>query len=243
MAQLHDIKWDHEKIKFFWDNIEKIPFLSSSYFTEQVGTGLIRYVNNKFSISGDVLDFGAGHGYLSEKLIKKPLVKLTICDFSAQSVELVEGKLTKYSNFTKGVTLSGLPSTELQSNSFDNLFFIETIEHLLDPDLSSTLTEICRILKPGGRVIVTTPNNENLTSAKVLCAECGAYFHRFQHVRSFDQHSLVEVMKKHSFQTLHCETTDFWRHEGRVFSTLWIKSQLKRFFRKDPHLIFIGTKK
>ena len=46
--------------------------------------------------------------------------------------------------------------------AFDAVVSLEGIEHLLSP--ARCLAEFCRVLRPGGRLVVTTPNVNNLQS-------------------------------------------------------------------------------
>jgi SAM-dependent methyltransferase len=46
--------------------------------------------------------------------------------------------------------------------AFDAVVSLEGIEHLLSP--ARCLAELCRVLRPGGRLVVTTPNVNNLQS-------------------------------------------------------------------------------
>ena len=46
--------------------------------------------------------------------------------------------------------------------AFDAVVSLEGIEHLLSP--ARCLAELCRVLRPGGRLVVTTPNINNLQS-------------------------------------------------------------------------------
>ena len=46
------------------------------------------------------------------------------------------------------------------------------------------------VLKKGGKLIITVPNNENLKSGHVLCPNCLHYFHKMQHVKSFQEKDL-----------------------------------------------------
>jgi SAM-dependent methyltransferase len=46
--------------------------------------------------------------------------------------------------------------------AFDAVVSLEGIEHLLSP--ARCLAELCRVLRPGGRIVVTTPNVNNLQS-------------------------------------------------------------------------------
>ncbi|MGO9451395.1 MAG: class I SAM-dependent methyltransferase [Candidatus Binataceae bacterium] len=49
-----------------------------------------------------------------------------------------------------------------QSGKFDLVLLLEVMEHL--PNIAHMLSEIARVLKPGGVAIVTTPNRLNVTS-------------------------------------------------------------------------------
>ncbi|VVE49523.1 class I SAM-dependent methyltransferase [Pandoraea anhela] len=55
--------------------------------------------------------------------------------------------------------MEGLP---IESGSVDTVILQEVIEHL--PNHLSALQEICRILKPGGELFLTTPNRSSLAS-------------------------------------------------------------------------------
>ncbi|VVE56290.1 methyltransferase [Pandoraea communis] len=55
--------------------------------------------------------------------------------------------------------MEGLP---IESDSVDTVILQEVIEHL--PNHLSALQEICRILKPGGELFLTTPNRSSLAS-------------------------------------------------------------------------------
>src|SRR5262249_59989284 len=46
--------------------------------------------------------------------------------------------------------------------AFDAVVSLEGIEHLLSP--ARCLAEFCRVLRPGGRLVLTTPNVNNLQS-------------------------------------------------------------------------------
>jgi SAM-dependent methyltransferase len=54
------------------------------------------------------------------------------------------------------VTMSERPSLPFDDKSFDAALMIETLEHLLAPDLAAA--EVRRVLNPGGVLLVTAPN-------------------------------------------------------------------------------------
>lgn len=49
-----------------------------------------------------------------------------------------------------------LPQADLEKNSFDRVFSISVIEHFTDEDFKATIDHIYRVLKPGGKFILTT---------------------------------------------------------------------------------------
>jgi SAM-dependent methyltransferase len=57
----------------------------------------------------------------------------------------------------------------IESHSADAVFAIETIEHLENP--RALVREMVRIAKPGGWIVVTTPNQLSFLSLGTLCAK------------------------------------------------------------------------
>jgi len=56
------------------------------------------------------------------------------------------------------------------------VLLIEVVEHLKSDILDATLREIHRIMRPGGVLLITTPNNEDLSRSMKFCPDCGAIF-------------------------------------------------------------------
>ena len=122
-------------------------------------------------------------------------------EFSRVSVELANKRLEGNPYF-KGVELAeGFP-LPFEAETFDAVFFLETIEHILPEEFEHTLKELYRILKKGGYVIVTTPNAENLEGGKIICPECGCIFHGGQHLSVWSANSLTSSMAQFQFQKI-----------------------------------------
>src|SRR6185312_3250597 len=77
---------------------------------------------------------------------------------------------------------------------FDVVIMSEVLEHLTDTVIASTLTEVHRVLKPGGRFIGTVPADEKLSSEQVICPDCGKIFHRWGHVQEFSTDRLRSLL-------------------------------------------------
>ena len=94
---------------------------------------------------GSLLDVGCGNGYLLNQLVTK--IDAELFGIDVYEMEPENWKYKK-ADLTKGIPF--------EDSSFDLVVFGEVIEHVPDPDY--LLEEIWRVLKPGGKIIVTTPN-------------------------------------------------------------------------------------
>ena len=78
----------------------------------------------------------------------------------------------------------------------------EVIEHVLDEELDSVLKRVAALTKTGGLLVVTTPNDEDLELGMSYCPVSNVVFHRWQHVRSFTDTSLSELLARAGFEAL-----------------------------------------
>jgi ubiquinone/menaquinone biosynthesis C-methylase UbiE len=237
--KLHDVEWTDAKVSRFWDSFSRLPHLQ--YFAEQVGKKVISISRKYIDLNDKILDYGSGKGFLIGYLLEDGAKNVSGCDFSEDSVKYVSGKF-KDNEFFKGCfQIESLPS-ELPADTYNSVFFMETIEHLLEQHYEPTLKEISRVTKKGGHVIITTRNAENLNSLKVICPDCGGMFHRVQHVRSFTADSISADLDRFGFDKVLCESKDL----GRADFVRW-GVQLYRKFKnqenKNPNLIYIGKKR
>jgi hypothetical protein len=123
---------------------------------------------------------------------------------------------------------------------FDLITCVETIEHLLEDHLGSTLAELRGLLRAdSGLLLITTPFEERLEMSEVFCPDCGASFHRWQHLRRFTIASLSMLIEKHGFATRLCANLNFADFQtGRPPSRP--APQLASFLGSGPHLIWLG---
>lgn len=102
---------------------------------------------------GMLIDVGAGNGELSSK-IQKLGFQVKACDLYPENFE-AEGIECKRVDLNKGLEC-------YKSNSFDFIVASEVIEHLENPWLF--VREVHRVLKSGGKFIITTPNPQSFVS-------------------------------------------------------------------------------
>lgn len=235
----HAVTWTRENSSRWWNAVSALPASESQYFSRQAGDSLLNFLGARgVPLQGRVVDFGCGPGYLLDKLVTRN-VACEGADFSPDSLEMVTKRLAGNPSF-RGVTLLRSLPSELPGGAFDTLFLVETIEHLLDDDLEPTIRELHRVLKPGGTVIVTTPNNEDLEESKVICPDCGCIFHKVQHVRAWVPDTLSRFMATHGFETIHCLAVYLQPTRLRRLLAGWV---CRVIGKKLPHLVYVGARR
>lgn len=239
----HEIEWNDQKVKRFWDFYNNYQAFEDHWFSKTFGSAIIKFAGKYISWKGKVLDYGIGKGHLATHILANKSIELRAVDFSSETVTNINQQFGGAGNFKGCFLVQGFPSP-FADNEFDIVMLIEAIEHLTDEYLLPTLKEAFRILKPGGKLIITTPNNEDLKSRNVICPDCGCVFHRVQHVRSFTANSLESLVNGFGFSTLFSGATNF--HEYSKYA-LFHKSI--NFLKRNmgtayvpPHLVYIGKK-
>jgi 2-polyprenyl-3-methyl-5-hydroxy-6-metoxy-1,4-benzoquinol methylase len=185
--------WDAESIRRFWDRQATDSVLSANYFGRAFAGAISNVLRTE--LRGEhVLDFGCGPGFVSERLLADGLT-VTAVDQSPDSVAAAEERCS-------GVGWRGahVGSGDLPKEAFDGVICIETIEHLDDDALGEVLAEIRRLLRPGGVVLFTTPNDEDLSASLAYCPFCDTEFHAVQHVRSWTPESVTAALVSAGFE-------------------------------------------
>lgn len=122
-----------------------------------------RLVKQKLDANRDlsgkrVLEIGCGRGGFSCWLRSQPQQadEIVAVDFAATAVQ--KGRLYAAQRGLTGITweVGDIEAINHSDNSFDTIFSCETIEHVPHP--RQALRELARVLKPGGRLFLTTPN-------------------------------------------------------------------------------------
>ncbi len=235
-CESHEVKWTDKKVSLFWDYISLNKGAEGLYFSKLVGKSVLRAVLKEVSLQNRrVLDYGCGKGFIIERLLQKKIF-CEGADFSKDSLSFVDEKF-KTNSFFKGIVsiIDGIIQSE--DETYDAVFCIEVLEHVLQEHIFSTLSELYRVLKKGGHLVITVPNNEVLSEQNVICPDCGCIFHRWQHVRSFNKDGLISFMDGYGFKKVICKEVNF-------HSDMWLIRSLYDFlFRKRRFsLIYIGQK-
>jgi len=99
-----------------------------------------------------ILDAGAGEGYLC-KLLSERGYQVEACDYVPENFMVADVP------FHRADLSESIP---LPDDSYDYVISIEVLEHL--ENHTQFIKELLRVTKPGGHVILTTPNVLSLTS-------------------------------------------------------------------------------
>jgi len=133
-----------------------------------------------------LLEIGAGAGFALNHL-NTEVHNYFPLDISTHNLKRVREK-TEGTIYPVSGDVFNLP---FPSESFDFIILSEVLEHLNDPLMA--LTEIQRVLKPGGSFIVSVPYNEVITYQ--MCIHCNKPTPTNAHLHSFDENKLVNLVK------------------------------------------------
>jgi SAM-dependent methyltransferase len=138
------------------------------------------------------LDLGCGDARLSE-LIEAD--SLTIADVSEVALSRARPRVRD----ATVVALEPDARLPLCDNAFDLVLCAETIEHVRD--VQNLLSEVRRVLRPGGRLALTTPAHSRLTG---LAVAVHGFEHRFDplspHLRFLSRRSLARLLDAMGFE-------------------------------------------
>jgi len=138
---------------------------------------------------GTLLDVGCGGGRFLNRMQKRGW-QVEGSDFDEQATQKVT------SRYGIKTHVGDLSQCALPSNSFDAITMSQTIEHLYTPE--ATIRECLRILKPGGLLVMTTPNVNSIAAA-----EFGVHWRGWEaprHLHLFSVESLQRLTQRVGFE-------------------------------------------
>lgn len=136
---------------------------------------------------GRLLDVGAGSGWLVEHMNRLGWQAEGL-DFDPQSVVSAHARGLVFHH-------GGLPQQNFPEASFDAVTMSHCIEHVHDP--LAWLVEARRILRPGGRLALATPNNESFCHA--LFGASWFPLDPPRHLHLFNRKAMASIVRRAGF--------------------------------------------
>jgi 2-polyprenyl-3-methyl-5-hydroxy-6-metoxy-1,4-benzoquinol methylase len=235
----HDVLWTTEKIEAFRDFVSTNQAQAEMYFTRGAGAGVASHIARSVGLQGkSLLDFGCGPEYLYPHLARlAPSMRYFGLDYSQQAIDQLLRSSSGQPQFAGAGTIGSLP-VQLEQQ-YDVIVAIEVIEHLDDENLEQSCLKFSQLLKKGGKLYLSTPNDENLLKQSMMCPDCGGVFHRWQHTRSWNSQSIVAQMTKFGFSEH--RTYEMVYSNNRVRAELTTRAR-RILGRPCPSLCYVGTK-
>ena len=146
----------HETLADGWDSRYKAgTFLKrSKFFIDQI----IPLLNS----NGCWLDLGCGSGYFS-RLLNERGACVEGVDGSAEMVRNAKKLSMSVKNASQSLlfkTVQSLEELDYSNGSFDGVICLSVLEYLSHPE--KCFGEIVRVLRPGGKLVVSVPNRRSL---------------------------------------------------------------------------------
>lgn len=159
---------------------------------------------------GPILDLGCGAGQMLHLLTDRGFTNVSGIDVSAEQVRLATDRGL---NATVGDVFVHLRGSQA---SFDAITALDLVEHFDKSEQISLFEGIYAALRPGGRLIIETPNGEGLFASQVIYGD-------LTHLTIFSEGSLSQLLRLMGFEKIEFYETGPAPKDlkGRVRGLLW----------------------
>ena len=158
-----------------------------------------RLVKKQLTAGSRLLEIGCGAGNLLMQAVVKDSFPVAL-DLSMQALSFVRSRLEETTTGSDAPCAYACVQSigellPLHGNTFDCVILSEVIEHLPVPEVS--ILEAARVLRPGGRLLVTTPNYRSLWPVMEWIVDRSNKAPRMageQHISKFNPTSLLRLL-------------------------------------------------
>jgi SAM-dependent methyltransferase len=205
---------------------------------------------------GACLELGANPYFTTYLLDRYTQLDLTLANYYGQRGEIVESVSLVPPGGTERVQLErqaqmfNVEEDEFPfpAGSFDLVLFCEIIEHLL-MDPVAVLRQIHRVLKPGGILVLTTPNVARLDNVLAMVNGANIYdpYSGFgpygRHNREYNRHELHRLLDFAGFEVEHSFSADGHPTDHLRWPRYDLAAPLVDFRREDlGHYLFVRAR-
>ncbi len=159
----------------------------------------LRFLRARLPPGARVLDVGCGEGWFT--------AELTRAGHTAVGADVAAEPLRRARARTPELDLRQLPAAgewPLRDSSFDAVWAGETLEHVTDT--AGWLSEVRRVLRSGGELVLSTPAHQPLTRLALGLSgrAFAAHFDpRSDHLRFYTRRTLVALLYDFGFEQIH----------------------------------------
>lgn len=150
---------------------------------------------------GKILDIGCADGTFTKVILEKSKAKKIIAiDVLSSSIAFAKKRFARSEKLS--FKIADAHELPFNSKEFDGVFCLEALEHVEDP--KKVVSEIYRVLKPGGYAIVLVPS-ENFLFHYIVWPLWGLWRGRIwkgTHLNNFSADKLVRLLEKEGFVIL-----------------------------------------
>jgi arsenite methyltransferase len=207
-----------EKVAGQWDDLRR------GYFTEAVRAAAIAkaYLHPEMTVA----DVGAGTGFIAAGLA--PLVKKVIAlDGSSAMLEVARQNLAQFTN-VEFQTADGL-ALPLPDATLDAAFANMYLHHCPDP--LAAIREMVRMLRPGGRLIITDMDTHTNEWLKTEMSDVWLGFEREQIRKWFEEAGLVNVIVDCTGQSCQAECQEDANTQAEI--SIFVAAGTKRIRARE----------
>jgi len=219
----YDRYWKYAKIvKKVSKPLHFLIETESTYWA--VKESLTLYVKDKQKTK--ILELGSGLGYLTYSLVKE--------NYNIKGIDISQKAVNQAcENFGNHYICADLfDYAQSNAESYDVVILTEVIEHITNP--LAFIEAILKLLKSGGRVIITTPNKSLYPTEIIWATECPPV-----HCWWFSEESMKYIAKKMNLNLNLIDFSNFYKKNYKeVNIKLLLKNQLQiPIFNNNGNLI------
>jgi SAM-dependent methyltransferase len=163
-------------------------------------------IEERFPSPGRLLDVGCGYGFFLEAMERR--------GWRVEGIEIAAtGR--EYARRALGLEVSPqpLPRADWPAARFDVVTLFYVIEHLADP--RAVLTEVRRLLRPGGLLLLRWPHTTPLARLLRPWAACLKLYQAPSHLFDFAPRTLTGLLMELGFQEIHTTIGGWTQPENR----------------------------
>lgn len=159
---------------------------------------------------GDLLDIGCAHGFFLDRMRSR--------GWRVRGLEIARGAIAAARGKGLEVTEGTLEARPFSAASFDVVSAFYVVEHVYDP--VGFLSEIRRLLRPGGLAIIRWPHTVPLVRLLSTLGEDFGLYDPPWHLSQFEPHSIREAMRRAGFSGIRTGVGGWTLPAGRGGRTL-----------------------